>query len=315
MSNLIENGAVIPMPNNINVSYLLRDNSDYLITEYKMLKAKTDDELLKCSKVLFNGKIKLIYATGGYKTLASIISGLDGNECLRILADMMKIIMDLKENGFLNCQNLVLSEDKIYIDVNKLSAHLIYLPVNNEKKEQDVFENEFRSMVQKIFVSYSKELHPKVKEVCGLLSNGTISFEALYHQVCQLVKDVTIIGDGVFGGNTGSFGGNINSNSKKRVVITALDAPAPISLVVDKEEYVIGKRADAVDGVVAFNKAISRIHCKIIYQQGEFYIMDLGSVNGTYVNYDKVEREQRHIIKHMDTIRLANSSFRVEIGG
>ena len=39
-----------------NFAYILEDKTDFLITEYKMMHGQEADFLLKCVKMLYNGK-------------------------------------------------------------------------------------------------------------------------------------------------------------------------------------------------------------------------------------------------------------------
>ena len=80
-----------------------------------------------------------------------------------------------------------------------------------------------------------------------------------------------------------------------------------------KDEFTIGKKQELVDGAIAFNKMISRSHCKIARQGEHFVIIDLGSANGTYVNGPRIQAGQPYPIKNGDLIRLANSEFQVSI--
>ncbi len=52
--------------------------------------------------------------------------------------------------------------------------------------------------------------------------------------------------------------------------------------------------------------SVSGEHCRIIFENGQFVIYDLASLNGTFVNGRKV---QRQMLMDGDRIRLANSEF------
>ena len=56
-------------------------------------------------------------------------------------------------------------------------------------------------------------------------------------------------------------------------------------------------------------KGISRVHCKINFSGGRYYITDLGSANGTSVNQRRLEKQQTVELHSGDCIRLANSDF------
>ena len=62
-----------------NFAYILEDKTDFLITEYKMMHGQEADFLLKCVKMLYNGKTELYYDTKSCLPLA-IQSGAEDTE-------------------------------------------------------------------------------------------------------------------------------------------------------------------------------------------------------------------------------------------
>lgn len=60
-----------------------------------------------------------------------------------------------------------------------------------------------------------------------------------------------------------------------------------ISFTQDQTEYTIGRHVDC-DKRIDGSKAISRFHCKIIFQNSKIFIEDLSKSNGTYLNGDRV---------------------------
>lgn len=95
--------------------------------------------------------------------------------------------------------------------------------------------------------------------------------------------------------------------------LVCINIKSRFELIVNKPEYVIGKNPEVVDGVIPFNKAISRVHCKITKFENKYYIEDLGSSNGTYINEHKIPVRDKIEIRNADKITLANSDFLVEI--
>jgi pSer/pThr/pTyr-binding forkhead associated (FHA) protein len=59
---------------------------------------------------------------------------------------------------------------------------------------------------------------------------------------------------------------------------------------VAKTVTVIGRVGSAADLVLPWNEEASRQHCAILYSQGGFFLEDLQSSNGTYLNEEPVER-------------------------
>ena len=69
-------------------------------------------------------------------------------------------------------------------------------------------------------------------------------------------------------------------------------------LVISKTPYHIGSRSDA-DGVID-KKSISRLHARITKEKDEYFIEDLNSRNGTWVNGE--------LLNYLDKVRLVNGT-------
>ena len=71
----------------------------------------------------------------------------------------------------------------------------------------------------------------------------------------------------------------------------------------------IGKKRPAVDIWIKENPTVSREHCTITYRMGEYYIADDGSLNFTYVNDNKLEKEESCLLTDGCTVRLSDEEF------
>ncbi len=91
-----------------------------------------------------------------------------------------------------------------------------------------------------------------------------------------------------------------------------MNAPQRFEILIDKNEMLIGTKADAVNAVIPFNKMISRRHCKFIRHREGYCIMDVGSLNGTYINQKRIPPNQPFPIKRGDSVRLADSEFQIQ---
>lgn len=96
------------------------------------------------------------------------------------------------------------------------------------------------------------------------------------------------------------------------IVIAVDGGSGKAEILVSKPDFVIGKKEGEVDGLIGFNNAISRRHCKITFDGSTHYIEDLGSANGTFLNGKRLPPHQKTAIKVGDSIRLANSSFSIK---
>ena len=50
-----------------------------------------------------------------------------------------------------------------------------------------------------------------------------------------------------------------------------------------------------------------------MYLDQRYYIVDLNSANGTFINKLRIPSGQRHPLKNGDVVRLANSDFMIQI--
>lgn len=78
---------------------------------------------------------------------------------------------------------------------------------------------------------------------------------------------------------------------------------------VTKRNFIIGKSNERADYTVKNNNAISRVHAEITVVGDEYYIIDKGSTNHTYVNNSMIQPESSVRIYDGDEIKLANEKF------
>ena len=72
----------------------------------------------------------------------------------------------------------------------------------------------------------------------------------------------------------------------------------------DKPSISVGRKAD--NDIVVDNPAISGHHCKISVQGGTYFVEDLESTNGTFVNEKRVKKSGLH---HNDVVGLAKHAL------
>lgn len=77
-------------------------------------------------------------------------------------------------------------------------------------------------------------------------------------------------------------------------------------IVIDRNEFCIGKSRQNCNYSVTDNSAVSRQHAQIISRDGRCYIKDLNSTNKTYVNERAIEEEE---LTSGAKIRLGNERF------
>lgn len=79
-------------------------------------------------------------------------------------------------------------------------------------------------------------------------------------------------------------------------------------IVLSKRVFKIGRDPGITD-YTSNNKVIGRVHAELITENGEYFIVDQESRNGSYVNGVKLVPKNKVKIKHEDKIKLANEEF------
>lgn len=74
-----------------------------------------------------------------------------------------------------------------------------------------------------------------------------------------------------------------------------------------EQPITIGRSPDA--DIVLLDEKVSRIHCGIRLWDGDFYVKDLKSKNGTWVNGDRSEVAK---LRPGDTVRVGSTAFTFE---
>ena len=93
MNEWIQSGVVKEIQASQNIAFILEDNSLFSLTGYKVLKSQGKNGLLDCTKVKYNGKIKLIYFTSQYKSLKNMIPVLSVKTFLTVIANLFSTII------------------------------------------------------------------------------------------------------------------------------------------------------------------------------------------------------------------------------
>lgn len=377
MNDLILDNLIKEKRDVTNISYILEDSSLFFETGYKVLQNQEKNGFIKAVKVIHNGKIKLIYDISKYKSLASIMQGLNATSFLIIMCKFFDILCETIENGFMQIENININFENIFIDTNNLNVNLIYIPVNTEcnGNSKSLFEERLKGniaraisanrnidneLVNKLYsnLSLANNTIEMLRDYINTLSYTNTNYNQINNRVDSKVnierksapsipvkseelksnkesKFISAI-KGVFKFNNKkdrtkvSYEKNrkvqapINNNDSLEtevlsgdmfiptIAIVREDALESVNIPITKENFLIGKSVQMADGIISFNKAISRIHCRIIYIDGRYFIKDEKSVNGTFVNNRRVPVDGQVPIKTGDIIRLANSDFQVK---
>lgn len=202
----------------------------------------------------------------------------------------------------LNENQIVLDINSVYIDTNNDDIWFIYIPdleYTNTMSELD--------FIRKIV--FSVRYNPKedssyiiqIMNYLNMRDGFTIDgFKNLINELSELdeipVVESDSIGDTVFLTDINSNAYIIRENNQEKIYIS-------------DEEFIIGKDFSKVDYCIADNNAVSRMHAELRRVNDEWNVIDLNSLNGTFVNGEKLDANVLRKLKSNDVIFLADEVF------
>lgn len=295
-----------------NFGYVLENNELFVPIDYKVLQNQTNGIFAKCLKLLYNGKIEIMYLVDEFQPIIPRVRTLSQDVIIQFACRVFYNIIEVRNNGFLSSQNIDISWDRIFLDPTTMKPKLIYIPIREK-----AFENfaEFETELRKSFVRLVKKEIPYPEK---LLSNfledadsQDMSMDELYMKY-RRNDDVkpTPAAEPV------SSAPKETENKKDVLKMVAMNGQFP-NIEIDRDLIRIGNGRDMewADEIVGSNM-ISRQQCKIRRHNGMYYISDGGDVkpstNGTYLNDVLIGFRKAYPIKRGDKIRLADIIYTIQ---
>lgn len=77
-------------------------------------------------------------------------------------------------------------------------------------------------------------------------------------------------------------------------------------IYINKDIFLIGRLAEVVDYAIS-NSAIGRVHARIENEEGKYYVTDLASRNGSFMDGNRLNPNQRYLLHDGCQIKFANT--------
>lgn len=80
-------------------------------------------------------------------------------------------------------------------------------------------------------------------------------------------------------------------------------------IMITHQNFKIGKERRRVDYCVADNTTVSRLHCEIVKRGADYYVVDQGSANYTYVNGVQLSPHKETLLSDLSVLKLSDEEF------
>lgn len=113
-------------------------------------------------------------------------------------------------------------------------------------------------------------------------------------------------GEAVCGGNETVLLGS--SFGEKHAYLQSAKGSREARIVLTQPDFLIGRLQGQVDHVIE-NNAIGKVHAQIAKRDGNYFLTDLNSRNGTFINDVRIACNREYAIHHNDRIAFANCEY------
>lgn len=288
-----------------HLSFELERDEDFFALGYKVLQKQPILNAIKGLKIKYNNKSKLLYSVENLLPIIEVIEGLSEIEIIQLMIDLLEAIRQTSENGFLPKEAVAVNTECLFWNAEKEHLRLIVLPISKEQEFEDG-------------LSWIMRLRKSLNYLAGFLQKNKKERILVYFENMNAVpSDLDVIVRELHAMKSHNAGNTLEGYCDEEIPVTLVlngeGAAGNIRILIDKQEFVVGKKKDSVDGYIGLSTSVSRMHCKIIRLQNRYYCMDLGSLNHTYVNDIMVGSGEKRELHDQDILRLADVELQVQM--
>lgn len=309
------------------LSVTFSDEQDMDELGYKILNGISGTNLLCGTKSLFNGKLKLTYDISDYTPLTSLRDGLTREQVFEIVEGLLDTLEQIYDIGFLLYDNVSFRAEDVLLKNGTCQVCLLYIPNRAGRTilRRPEYDRIFCGRVQGILSSI-----PAAKTMTrffkALSSPRTLVQlrELLHQEISNPPHEPEPVpgGEKVQSSPGGRrwFNGLFWKNKEKPKEgkkpevwrLVGINTPGPLELALTGESFVVGRSVQRAQGVVSFSPTIGREHCRFLLKDGKWYLEDLNSTNGTFLNGKRLEAGKEYAVSPEDRVRLSSTEFRLQ---
>lgn len=327
----------------MEISYKRELDQNYLILweekfrdcyQVEMLVKNQIPGLLSCRLGLWDEKAALYYEITSRQNLRLILERkrLNAGELYRLLEGLQKAVKTCR-SYLLDGKQLLLNPDYIYLEPDTWEPAFCYFPFEEQEMQEALLSlaeylldrldrqdqqavtlgYEFYRMATEENASLEQVLEKcrGEREEPGENENEKNEMPGSEKEAAQPEKQKERPAVEQTFAASEKFETMFLERKDRQGLILRSENPACPDLEVTGTDFLIGKKKGAVDGLIKA-RGVSRIHGKITKEGEAYYLADLNSTNGTYLNGGRLEVNEKARIRPGDRIGFADVRYVVE---
>lgn len=297
---------MIVKENEKQLSFLFQENDSYFELGYLILKQAKLAGMLPYKRTQQSGKEKLCFKTEEVERLSDILPRLQEDEIIDVLYAVVFMTKRVEENGFMKKECIWCRYEQIYFDRESHMPLFAVLPITQEFRYADGIDwlNGFEECLCRIAEYLSEKKKQRVKQVITLYKTKQMDTE-------EVLEEINHLGNGMSGLLVDCEEETPLENPNRLELIYS-GKEGTFRFIVEDEDFTIGREMDS-NGVLQVSMKVSRRHCLITKLNRSYFVQDLDSTNGTYVNDTRVPSYELMELEHNDVLCVGDVEFRVQV--
>lgn len=272
--------------------------------EYLLNRVDYDDK--KAVELLYNCYMFCMKEQGGLKEIKDLL----GKQDIQVKVIEQQLLQQkVKEENNEILKRDMLGENKKYLELKEDKEKISY---NTQVEASKQIEKEKNKKL--ILKNKKQTIYPKVEES---KKTQNISYMSWLSNLFFPKQKSLMIAEEKEEYQVPSIKEEKIEESERTILLSTIQQQEEVVLVCDssgeiipitKFPFYIGSTSDYVDYVLK-KEGVSRIHCCISKKGDSYYVSDLNSTNGTYLNKKEVMPGKDELLSANDEIRIASVEF------
>lgn len=294
--------------NEKQLSFLFQENDSYFELGYLILKQAKIAGMLPYKRIQQSGKEKLCFKTEEVERLSDILPQLYEDEIIDVLYAVVFMTKRVEENGFMKKECIWCRYEQIYFDRELHMPLFAVLPITQEFRYADGTDwlNGFEECLYRIAEYLSEKKKQRMKQVIALYKTKQMDTE-------EVLEEINHLGNGM-SGLLVDCEEETPLEMPNRLELIYAGKEGTFRFIVEDEDFTIGREMDS-NGVLQVSMKVSRRHCLITKLNRSYFVQDLDSTNGTYVNDTQIPSYELMELEHNDVLCVGDVEFRVQVIG
>ena len=242
-----------------------------------------------CSWVYYNTRIKVTCFPDGHRSLHEVLPELDLDATCEVAKSIVRRIREIEHAHSISLENVVWDQDSIYLDERR-QVRMICLPAV-------VLEDALHNQI------YGKRVYALLQEIISKKPDGDIVCRQISHMQETMPEDWEALESAL---------DRRMPKEDEVLILKSINTPKTQTFYVRREMFRIGSDPAEVDGLIQGVETVSPLHAEIGWNEINFYVRDLHSENGTFVNNQQITPMIEVPIGEGTVLRFAECTFNVE---